>query len=345
MMPDLSPDPSLSWLDAHGSHYEIGLALGQWGADACQRHLVQSAAWAQVMAFRDHPGIGALHDLLHRHFPWIERELTGLAEGLGLPSQDVFLWNCRGDLWAMVPDGCTTVLQPQSLSHNEDGDPGFAGACGLARVRPIDAPAFVSFVYPGSLPGHTFAVNQAGVAITVNNIRAQGAQATGLPRMMLTRALLASQSPAQAITILRKHPRMGAFHLGIGQAGAPASFSVEFTQEAVSVQPVRQGRRVHANHAIHDTQQGLAQVITASSQHRQQRGDTLAQDTTNALEILRDTSDAQEPILRLSAQDTDHENTMATVHINLSGDTPQWLVYEPGQHQPLFRFDGLHRQA
>lgn len=341
----MSSAPSLSWLDAHGSHHEIGLAMGRWGAAACRRHLLSSAAWAQVMAHRDHPGIPTLQSLLHRHFPWIERELAGLAEGLELPYEDVFLWNCRGDLWAMAPDGCTTVLAPQRLSHNEDGDPGLAGACGMAKIRPIDAPAFVSFLYPGSLPGHTFAVNQAGLAVTVNNIRAQRARAEGLPRMVLTRALLGTQSPAQAITLLRDHPRMGAFHLGIGQAGAHGTFSVEFSQAAVSVQPVRQGRRLHANHAVHEAQQPLAQVVTASSSRRQARGESLLGEDASPLDILADTGDAQEPILRRSAADTDQENTMATADIDLSGDMARWEVYEPGQRQALFSFQGLHRLA
>ncbi|MBV2182744.1 MAG: C45 family peptidase [Castellaniella sp.] len=334
--------PPLSWLDAHGSHHEIGLALGRWGADACRRHLIHSRAWAQVMEYRHHPGIPALRALLHHSFPWVEHELAGLADGLGLSHEDVFLWNCRGDLWAHAPDGCTTVLAPQRLSHNEDGDPGFTGACGLARVRPIDAPAFISFIYPGSLPGHTFAVNHAGLVITVNNIRARRADFTGLPRMVLTRALLATQTPSQAVALLQSHARMGAFHLGIGQIATACTWSVEFSQTAVSVQPVRQARRIHANHAIHEAQRTLPQVITASSAHRQARGETLLAQDTPALSILTDTGDAEEPILRRSATDTDDENTMATVDADLSGDAVRWDVYAPGARHPHYRFEGLH---
>ncbi|MFT0533823.1 C45 family autoproteolytic acyltransferase/hydrolase [Castellaniella hirudinis] len=335
----------LAWVDAHGTHYEIGMALGRWGAAACQRHLVHSPAWAQVMRFRGAADIQAVQALVHQHFPWIQRELAGLADGLGLPYEDVFLWNCRGDLWAMAPDGCTTVLAPQRLSHNEDGDPGFAGFCGLGWVRPIDAPSFISFLYPGSLPGHTLAVNQAGLGVTVNNIRARRARATGLPRMVLTRAVLATQSPAQAIALLHAQPRMGAFHLGLGQPGPAGIYSVEFSQQAVSVQRVRQARLLHANHAIHDSQQDLPQVVTASSSRRQARGDELLRLDTPALDILADTGDAQEPILRLSAHDTDQENTLATADMDFSGDAVRWDVYAPGQRTAAFSFQGLHRLA
>ncbi len=340
-----STDPrhlELHRVEARGSHRNLGRALGRWGAEACHRHLVRSDAWAQIMACRDQPEITAMRALLHAAFPWIEDELAGLAEGLDLPPDEVFLWNCRGDLWALAPDGCTTVLAPQRLSHNEDGDPGFAGACGLIEAQPDDAPAFVSFVYPGSLPGHTFAINDAGLAMTVNNIRARRTEA-GMPRMALTRALLAASSAHEAVATLRAHPRMGAFHLGLGQAGGSQTWSVEFSRTAVSVRPVADTALLHANHAVHEAQAALPQVITASSAHRQARGETLLAQGAQALTILADTGDAAEPILRRSPGDTDQENTLATADIDLSGDIARWAVYAPGASTPHHRFEGLHR--
>ncbi|GAA0779629.1 C45 family peptidase [Castellaniella ginsengisoli] len=327
---------------ARGAHRDLGRALGRWGAEACHRHLVRSDAWAQVMACRDRPEIPAMRALLHAAFPWIEEELAGLAEGLELPPDEVFLWNSRGDLWALAPDGCTTVLAPRRLSHNEDGDPGFAGACGLLEAQPAGAPAFAAFVYPGSLPGHTFAVNASGLAMTVNNIRARRAEA-GMPRMALTRALLAAGSAREAVSILQAHPRMGAFHLGLGQAGQAQTWSVEFSRTAVSVRLVAGAPLLHANHAIHEAQQALPQVITASSAHRQARGEALLAQDVPALAILTDTEDAAEPILRRSPADTDQENTLATADIDLSGPIARWAVYAPGATAPHHRFEGLRR--
>ncbi|MFC4298711.1 C45 family autoproteolytic acyltransferase/hydrolase [Castellaniella hirudinis] len=332
--------PELQPVEARGSHREVGRALGRWGAEACHRHLIHSDAWAQIMACRDQPEIPAMRALLRQAFPWIEDELTGLAEGLELPPDEVFLWNCRGDLWALAPDGCTTVLAPQRLSHNEDGDPGFAGACGLVDARPDGAPAFASFVYPGSLPGHTFAVNETGLAITVNNIRARRTKA-GMPRMVLCRALLAAGSAGEAVSILQAHPRMGAFHLGLGQAGAAHTWSVEFSHMAVSVRPVTQAAILHANHAVHGAQEDLPQVITASSSHRQTRGEALLEQGAEARAVLADTGDAAEPILRRSPDDTDQENTLATADIDLSKNTARWAVYAPGAAEPHYRFENI----
>src|SRR5690606_11855208 len=133
----------LAWLYAEGTHHDIGLALGRWGAAACHDRLVGSPAWASVLQWRDSPEVMAMRLYTEQAFPWIIDEIAGLAQGLDLPFDDVFLWNCRGDLWALAPDGCTTVLGPARLSHNEDGDPALAGRCGLAEIRPARAPAFV----------------------------------------------------------------------------------------------------------------------------------------------------------------------------------------------------------
>nr|WP_265336209.1 C45 family peptidase [Mesorhizobium sp. B2-1-8] len=132
---------------------------------------------------RDEPVVGPRFE----QFPRYWAELQGLASGLELRFDDVFLWNCRGDIWAMAPDGCTTVQLPGSphvIGHNEDGDPDFAGPCALAHVASEGGNAFTAFVYPGSLPGHTFAVTSRGLVQTVNNIRPLAGGA-GTPRMVL----------------------------------------------------------------------------------------------------------------------------------------------------------------
>lgn len=331
----------LTWLEAHGTPEQIGLALGRWGAQACHDHLVGSPAWQTIMNWRGSESVHAMQALVDQHFPWIAEEIDGLATGLELPREDVFLWNCRGDLWAMAPDGCTTVLAPGRLSHNEDGDPGFNGRCGIAHIQPTQATDFVSFVYPGSIPGHTFAVTDAGLAMTVNNVRAH-AVSVGLPRMVLTRAILAQASIAQACELLRSHPRAGAFHLGLGQAGLGETVSIEFASQGLSIETVSTPR-LHANHAIHSTLHDLPQTITASSRQRQLRGNALVTAQAPALAILADQSDAAEPIYRRNAHDTDNENTQATADIILSGPIVSWSIYEHPGDAARFQLEGLQR--
>src|SRR3546814_11675331 len=164
----------LTFFEVGGTPYEIGVQLGRHARGTVERYLLATHAWASVMAFRDDPRIRAAKALTEARFPRYWQELQGLAAGLGLLFDDVFAWNCRGDVWAMAPDGCTTVLLPGApaagggpvLAHNEDGHAGLRSGCAVALVRSAGGKAFSAFVYPAPLPGHTFAVTEAGPGVT-----------------------------------------------------------------------------------------------------------------------------------------------------------------------------------
>ncbi|ACC70342.1 C45 family peptidase [Paraburkholderia phymatum] len=346
--------PALGLIEVSGSPYEAGQALGRFGAPAVQGHLLRTAAWHEVMQWRGSPMAAAMTQHVQQRFPRIWSELQGLADGLRVPFEDVFLWNCRGDLWAASPDGCTTVLLPSDLgtriAHNEDGDPGFAGHCAIAECRIDGSPGFAAFVYPGSLPGHTFAVTEAGLAVTVNNLRQRGVDA-GVPRMVLTRAVLDATTLDAALTVLRDSPRAGGFHLTLGHRVRAGLLSVEYSSHGCSVREIGEPS-LHANHAIHPAMSGFAQRVTASSRDRQRRGDTLLNEAREAgrapdpLAILADTHEASSlPIYRAAPDDPDGENTLATADIVIRASHIEWDVYEQPGTPPRYRFIDGHRQT
>ncbi len=333
----------LSSIAVTGTPFEIGKALGQHGAAAAHRHLIRTHAWAVVTGFKDSERVQEALSLTEKHFPNYLDELTGLADGLDLPFVDVFAWNCRGDVWALSPDGCTTVQTPGAkpgVAHNEDGDPGLRAGCAIATVQPKLGRTFSAFVYPASLPGHTFALNDAGLVMTVNNIRSRQS-GNGLPRMVLTRALLDCTSLDEAIDLLRVSPRAGAFHLTLARSGEPEIFSVEFTHDNVSVIPVA-AQSCHANHLIHETTIKEKQIVTESSQSRQERGDELlalcGTASADPLTILRDVKRTALPIYRMQPDDPDNENTLATANFAIGGDSVECAVYDNLESSPRFRF-------
>lgn len=337
----MSTDTRLGFIEIAGTPHEVGVQLGRFGRDIAHAHLVKGHAWASVMAFRDDPRIVAMRRLVGARFPAYWAELQGLAAGLDLPFDDVFLWNCRGDVWAFAPDGCTTVQVPGRepvLAHNEDGDPGFRGHCALAHIRPEGGVAFTSFVYPASIPGHTFAATEAGLVQTVNNIRSRGASA-GVPRMVLGRALFDCRTLDAAVELLTAAERAGAFHMTLAQRGDERLLSVEFTHTNCTV--VRIDRpQCHANHLIHPAMTGERQVVTGSSRSRQQRGDALLAGETgwsaNPLDILRDRSVSPLPIYRSQPDDPDHENTLATAVFKIGADAITWQVFDRDGEAPRF---------
>lgn len=203
---------------------------------------------------------------------------------------DTFLWNCRGDVLLKTHDGCTSVaLAPEDgrrviVGHNEDGDPFLRGRCWIVDVQPEDggdAAGYISFYYPGSLPGHTFGVNRAGIVQTINNLRCLGEKAggvAGVPRMVLCRAVLDCRTLDEAVEVLRANPHAGGFHHMLSSTNARVLLSVEVAQGGCcSVVDVTGGRRRygHANHAVHPGSEHLPQIVTDSSRERQRRVDEI----------------------------------------------------------------------
>jgi len=307
-----------------GNRRQIGQALGELAAPLMADYLAQSETWAALRVWRGHARLQTLAQHMQQRFPAVWEELTGLAQGLDMVRDDVLLWNCRGDLLHQTCDGCTSVALKAAngtrwMAHNEDGDPWLYGRCSLVDVRIEDdehpAPGYLSFYYPGSLPGHTFAANRAGLVQTINNLRTCR-HVPGAPRMALSRAVLDCTSLDAALALLRETPCAGGFHHMLGSTQDARLFSVEVAPGAVSVQEVA-AHAGHANHMVHPAMQAQPQIVSDSSRARQQRIDTITRDwsaQTQADDLLTALHDKQDdfPVLRTDAQDPDGENTLAT---------------------------------
>lgn len=324
----MSNEPGLGWVRLGGAPRDIGRGLGRAGREAVHRHLLPSAPWAAITAPRHAARVARLAEATRARFPAVHAEIGGLAEGLGLPFGQVMAWNSRGDLRASAPDGCTTVMlpgEPPLLAHNEDGLPFFRGACFIAEVAPDDAPAFRSFCYPGSIPGHTFAWTGAGLVQTVNNIRLTGL-APEVPRMAIGRSLLLHETLDAAERFLRGVPASGGFHFALSHRRDPRILSVEFGGGETSVRTIA-APAVHANHALHHAGGLAAQIVTRSSRDRQARGDALLAEGRDPLAILRDTGGPGLPVRRDAPDDPDDENTLATAFFTVKGRGIEWRIH------------------
>lgn len=331
-------------LSISGSARHTGEALGAFGRDAWQRIICVSPLGKAVFALKDGPEAMALRQATQQAFPLIWQEIEGLAVGLGAPVDEVFAWQCRGDLVRSTSDGCTTVAGTNTgdsgiIAHNEDGMPALRGTCAIVSIQQETGPAFTSFAYPGSLCGHTFAVNAHGVVNAVNNIRAIERPA-GLPRQVLARASLNARTLDDAVDILTTYPRSGAFHHTLGQAGDHRLLSVEATGTGYSINPIGTGFG-HSNHLVSPSLSTVAQVITTSSANRQQRVNEWfstrhdALTAGAALTILSDQTEGGLPVYRQSPDDPDGENTLATAVFTLSPHQVLWDIYGDDRHRPI----------
>ncbi|MGY6706294.1 C45 family autoproteolytic acyltransferase/hydolase [Roseinatronobacter sp.] len=319
-----------------GAPYDIGLALGRTGRTAVHDVLRPLDYWAAVTSDRHDDAVARMATRTKAVFPWIYQELQGLADGLGLPFGQVMAWNCRGDLMSNVPDGCTTVQFPGDvpvIAHNEDGLPEFRGHAFMVDAAPLDAPEFTAVCYPGSIPGHTFAMTGAGLAQAVNNLRLRNVSPQ-IPRMVVGRAVLACGSVADALDVLMRENQCGGFHFTLAQAGGGVIHSIEFGGGAAVCRQI-DTPSAHANHALYlDLPQG--QSVTQSSADRQGRASDLIEGgARDALAILRDAGGQGLPIHRCQPDDPDHENTLATAIIRVEKDGLSWEIYDQRSTQPV----------
>lgn len=327
----------LGWANVNGSPFEVGRALGLLGRDAVQRSVVTSELWAMATSAAKAALVARMAQTTQDLFPQIYEELKGLADGLGLPFDQVFAWNTRGDLLAGAGEGCTTVQVPGErpvIAHNEDGLPALRRDCFIAHCQPEAGPEFISFCYPGSLPGHTFAATAGGIVSTVNNIRLTGVRPE-IPRMVLGRAVLSAADRAKAVELLRKAPVSGGFHLSLGQVGQSDIWSVTFGGGEVAC-IMQNGPNVHSNHALVPGAALSQQTVTASSRDRLARGRRLLDDGASPLSLLCDDRGDGLPIFRAAADDPDDENTIAQFVAEIGSGSIYWRVHEPGVAAPIF---------
>ncbi|MBK1635389.1 C45 family autoproteolytic acyltransferase/hydolase [Rhodovulum adriaticum] len=335
----------LGWQQAAGTPFDIGASLGAHGRDAVHRHLIASPIWHRVNAPDHADRLARLTRNTQQRFPAIWAEIEGLAAGLDLPVGQVMAWNCRGDLLASAPDGCTTVQLPGPhpvIAHNEDGLPFFRGHCFVAEVQPDSGPGFLSFCYPGSLPGHTFALTTAGLVQAVNNLRLLGIEPQ-VPRMVLGRATLAAGTRDKALPLLQAAPPSGGFHFTLGQRGDHGLIGIEFGTGHPATHQIA-APALHANHAL---RMDGPQIVTASSRDRQARGDALLADgVDDALAILRDTGGPGLPIRRDDPEDPDCENTLATALFRIGKNNVEWTIYDRVSEHAAYRSGDIpHRAA
>lgn len=340
-------DLNLGWQTMSGTAYEVGLQLGKVGRDAMHKYIIKTKVWSEVVDSKHNIVVERMADYTQCYFPHIWQELLGLASGLELPIKDVFAWNCRGELLLSAPDGCTTIQLNDdvlTIAHNEDGMPVLKGHCFMAKIKVLNQSEFIAFCYPGSIPGHTFAITENGIVQAVNNIRLVNCEPI-VPRMVVGRALLNCESLDEAIELIKRNCLSGGFHFSLCHQGDNRLISLEFGAGIASVKEVI-SVNMHANHAIHDEFIDILQLITDSSLDRQHRGDFLVNaPSVEPTKLLWDTGGKGLPIYRNQQDDPDDENTLATAVIRVDKQGIEWKIYAQPFSKPTYFGCDLIRKA
>ena len=153
-----------------GNNYDIGFEIGRKFRPQIVDFLGKSKRLKLLRKLekRD-PRLQKLVRYGEMYFPQYIEEIKGIAEGSGSSLTDILLINCKYDF---SRKGCTTVIFRGSdriiLAHNEDNTKDNLNNCCLLKVYPEVGTPFISFCYPGMIPGNSFAFNAHGIIITNN---------------------------------------------------------------------------------------------------------------------------------------------------------------------------------
>ena len=253
------PDP-LPLVRVSGTHRNMGRQIGE----ACSlqvrrslenaRKLIESSyatleltwAGAQIQARKYIP-------FVQERYPHYIEEMTGIAEGADVPIDDIIVLNA---MEAVTMDAlhlykCTSLAINDQLTadghiliaHNEDWLPEDEDDIYLIHATPDDEPAFLAMTYGGNLPNVGF--NALGIAQCCDTVYPTDSR-IGIPRIFVSRAVLAAQTLGEAISrTLVPHRAAGYNHLIAHESGE--LYNVEVSARRFAILYGQDGYVVHTN--------------------------------------------------------------------------------------------------
>ncbi|QFQ95488.1 hypothetical protein F9278_04010 [Streptomyces phaeolivaceus] len=250
----------LRWLVVSGPRREAFRALGESArADIGVVRETMPEREALRRRVRTEEGAALLDRVLRatreRH-PWELAELEALAEGAGVPFDDLLLANLRGDLGTDDGTGCSDLIwrgEHSFVAHNEDGAPTLDGRLTLLTLV-LDGlvPVTVQW-YPGFVPANAFTATGHGLVWGINHLQVARPAAGGAGRHFVARAMQQVPTLDTALEHLRTHPGAGGFSYAIGERAtgrvvvAEAAGGRTAVVEATPAEPLHW----HTNHLRH----------------------------------------------------------------------------------------------
>jgi isopenicillin-N N-acyltransferase like protein len=355
-----------------GTHRQIGRQFGEAAAPLIRHHLDRalerleahsslSRAEALAAAMQYRPYVQAFA-------PYLDEEVVGVAEGVGLTLQEAYLLQLRAEA-AAVPtakaaplprltaaddagDECTSVaVQPSAstdagqaasvglIAHNADL-PAFYREVGVVlEIVPDDAPSVLMLTPAGQVS--YIGMNDRGLAVVANYLTCDGWR-VGFPRYFLSRVAMTHQTVDDAIAAVRAIPRASSRNLLMLDAqGTAADLELTATLDA-RLEP-EDGILAHANHYVAPelrAEERATPAYVANSQTRMGRIRELAAerkgrlDVAGAQELLRDRTCYPDTLCREPADSPGRDVMTFASLVAVPADRELWVaVGPPNQHE------------
>lgn len=371
---------SLPIVSVKGRHYDVGYCIGHtfakrindWFADP----LSPIAFFRRFYADEEGRKVVTKYlETAEECFPEYVQEIRGIADGSEAAFEDVLSQNLLTELLFAHKDitervgpflseedqevfGCTTVYVNRNglrlIGHNEDGELGAEHYNFLAQVTVVDdndpsivKESFISFIYPGMIPGFALNVTSEFV-ITGNSLCPKSFCQTGVPIAFVVRKMLACKTVDEMVKNAKCEPYGCAygFNLNIASVHGTDMWSLEilpdekgtdvFLHEIPHAEDEDEKcHYFHQNFYKHvDTEELPCREGTLA---RGKRCEELPSpsDESDIKHILGDTKNEDFPIYRGDVDTDSTVKTVCTAVFNLTDKTLNLYLDNPKLNEPF----------
>ena len=266
---------SFEALEIKGTYHQIGYQIGKRFGKHIEKVIRRRSNWHSKLLtiLNSREGRDYSKELLRltqKYFPHLLQEIRGMADGAGISFHRIWAMCIKSELLARMPQqlsgetcvqaresimpGCSTIFFRDKnnawLFHNEDGNAAYQDVMFMTKVTPPSGVRFISMVYPGIITGNGPNLNDRGVIQTTNYIGSTKSQ-TGIPRYVISRAVLEAKDAKEAVEITTCQPRCYPSHHHIASFTDQTYYSIETTPEEEQIEEP-DGVYFHTNHLIFD---------------------------------------------------------------------------------------------
>jgi isopenicillin-N N-acyltransferase-like protein len=253
-----------------GSHCEMGQQIGEFAREMIKQSLENAQAlirstyavlelnWegAKIQARKYIP-------FAQERYPQYVEEMEGIAQGADVAFDDLAVLNAMEAVTmdalhltkctSFAVNGDCTADGHVLVGHNEDWLPEDESNVYLIHAEPNDDPPFLAMTYGGLIPNIGF--NAFGIAQCCDSVYPTDSR-IGIPRLVVSRAVLASKSPADAIrnAIL---PRRAAGYNHLIAVESGEMYNVEVSARKFAILYADDNYIAHTNHYLDPGMQAI----------------------------------------------------------------------------------------
>jgi isopenicillin-N N-acyltransferase like protein len=249
-----------------GTHREMGRQFGEATRKQVEhsvenaRNLLQMAyaelalTWegAQIQARKFMP-------FSQERYPQYVEEMLGMSEGAKVAFEDLAVLHAMEAVTmdALHLSRCTSFAVNEQRTadghvlgaHNEDWLPEDEDDVVVIHATPKEDPPYLAMTYGGLLPNIGF--NAYGIAQFCDSVYPTDSR-IGIPRIIVSRAVLAAKTPGEAIrSALMPHRAAGYNHLIVHESGE--IYNVEVSSRKFAILYGENGYLVHTNNYLDET--------------------------------------------------------------------------------------------